>query len=177
MSGHRLQAVQVVRPQPKKRRCLGPSGFVDATRRRRRVGHARSGTEERRAYVRLGRGPSPFRCAPGRFDATSAWRSPNDACCSRAFSAARSARILLERPLQKLALGSRSEHQPGAPRSRAARKMTASSASRKPRSRNAMASTANVARSHRTSVGESCASSQNCGDALTERMPYAARMG
>jgi len=39
-----------------------------------RVGHARSGTEERGAYGRLGCGQSPFRCATGRFDATSVWR-------------------------------------------------------------------------------------------------------
>jgi hypothetical protein len=51
----RLQVRQIIRHQPKERRRLGPSGLVDAARRRRRVGHARSGTEERRAYVRLGR--------------------------------------------------------------------------------------------------------------------------
>jgi len=68
----RLQAVQMIRLQPKERRRLRTPGFVDATpRRRRRVRHARSGTEERRTYVRLSRGPSPFRCATGRFDATS----------------------------------------------------------------------------------------------------------
>ena len=77
----RLQAVQVIRHQPKERRCLRASGFVDATRRRCRIGHARSGTEERRAYVRLGCGPSPFCCATGCFDAASLWRRPNDACC------------------------------------------------------------------------------------------------
>jgi len=46
-------------------RRLGAPGFVDATRRRRRVGHVRSGTEERRAYARPRRGASPFRCATG----------------------------------------------------------------------------------------------------------------
>ena len=43
----RLQSVQVIRHQPKERRRLGASGLVDAARRRRRIGHARSGTEER----------------------------------------------------------------------------------------------------------------------------------
>lgn len=47
------------------------AGDVDAASRPGRVWHARSGTEERRAYARLGRGPTPFRCATGRFDATS----------------------------------------------------------------------------------------------------------
>jgi hypothetical protein len=94
----------MVRDQPKERRRLGTSGLVDAARHRGRVGHARSGTEERRAYIRLGCGPAPFRCATGRFDAPSARRRPNEACCSRAFSEARCARNLLERPLQKLAL-------------------------------------------------------------------------
>ncbi|MBP6772109.1 MAG: hypothetical protein KA154_03860, partial [Gemmatimonadaceae bacterium] len=41
----------------KERRRLGTSGLVDAARHRGRVGHARSGTGERRAYVRLGGGP------------------------------------------------------------------------------------------------------------------------
>ncbi len=100
----RLQAVQMVRHQPKERRCLGPSGLVDSTRLRCRVGHARSETGERRACARLGPGPSPFRCATGCFDATSARRGPNDAYCRRASSEARSARIVLERPPQKLAL-------------------------------------------------------------------------
>ena len=50
----------------------------------RRVGHRRFESEERRAYARFGRGPSPFRCATGRFDATSARRRLNDACCCRA---------------------------------------------------------------------------------------------
>jgi len=45
----RLQAMQMVRYQPKERRRLGASGVVDAERRGRRVGHARSGTKERRA--------------------------------------------------------------------------------------------------------------------------------
>jgi hypothetical protein len=40
----------MVRDQPKARRRLGTSGLVDAARHRGRVGHARSGTEERRAY-------------------------------------------------------------------------------------------------------------------------------
>ena len=65
----RLQAVQMIRHQPKERRRLGPSGFVDATRRRRRVGHARSGTGERRADTHRPRGPSPFRGATGCFNA------------------------------------------------------------------------------------------------------------
>ena len=56
------------------------------------------------AYRRLGCGPSPFRCATGCFDATSTRCRPNDACCSRAFSNARCARNLLERPQQKPAL-------------------------------------------------------------------------
>jgi hypothetical protein len=99
-----LQAMQMVRHQPKERRRLRASGLVDAARHRGRVGHARSGTRERRAYSRLGCGPSPFRCAQGRFDATSTRCPPNDACCSRAFSEARCARNLLERPLQKPAL-------------------------------------------------------------------------
>jgi hypothetical protein len=43
----RLQSVQVIRHQPKQRRRLRASGLVDAARRRRRIGHARSGTEER----------------------------------------------------------------------------------------------------------------------------------
>jgi hypothetical protein len=77
----RLQAVQMVLHQPKEWRRLGPTGFVDATRRRGRVGHARSGTGERRAYSRLGCGPSPCSCATGRFDATSAWLWSNGACC------------------------------------------------------------------------------------------------
>ncbi len=50
------------------------AGSVDATRRRRRVGHTRSGTEKHRAYTRRERGPSPFRCATGGFAATSARR-------------------------------------------------------------------------------------------------------
>jgi hypothetical protein len=69
-----LQALQMIRHQPKQRRRLGPSGLVDAARRRGCVGHARSGTGERRAYARLGGGPSSFRCVTGRFDATSVWR-------------------------------------------------------------------------------------------------------
>jgi len=80
----RLQAVQVVRHQLKERLRLGAPGFVDAARRRRRAGHVRSRTGERRAQARLGRGPSPFDCATGCFDATSARRRPNDACCCRA---------------------------------------------------------------------------------------------
>jgi len=80
----RLQAMQVIRHQPKERRRLRTSGLVDATRCRGRIGHARSGTEERRVYRRLGCGPSPFRCATCRFDATSVWRGPNGACCCRA---------------------------------------------------------------------------------------------
>lgn len=67
----RPQAMQMIGHQPKERRSLRPSGFADAARRWRRIGHARSGTEERRAYVRLGRGPSPFRCATGHSNATS----------------------------------------------------------------------------------------------------------
>jgi hypothetical protein len=66
----RLQAMQMIGHQPKERRRLGTSGLVDAARHQGRVGHARSGTKERRAYARLGREPSPFRCATGRFDAT-----------------------------------------------------------------------------------------------------------
>jgi len=108
----RLQAVQMVRHQPKERRRLRTPGCVDAPRRRRRVGHARSGIGERRAYVRLGRGPSLFRCATGCFDATSAWRGPNGACCRRASSEARSARIVLERSQQKLALGANTHEKP-----------------------------------------------------------------
>ena len=50
----------------------------------RRVEHRRFESEERRAYARFGRGPSPFRCATSRFDATSARYRPNDACCCRA---------------------------------------------------------------------------------------------
>jgi hypothetical protein len=42
----RLQAVQMIRHEPKERRRLRTAGFVDATRRRCRVGHARSGTAE-----------------------------------------------------------------------------------------------------------------------------------
>ena len=55
----RLQAMQMIRHQPHQRRRLRASGLVDATRRRGRIGHARSGIEARRAYVRLGCGPSP----------------------------------------------------------------------------------------------------------------------
>ena len=80
----RLQAMQLIGHQPKERRRLRPSGFVDATRRRGRVGHVRSGTEERPAYARHGCRPPPFRRARGRFDATSMRRRPNDACCRRA---------------------------------------------------------------------------------------------
>ena len=36
----RLEAMQMIRHQPKQRRRLGASGLVDATRRWRRVGHA-----------------------------------------------------------------------------------------------------------------------------------------
>ncbi len=79
-----LQPVQMVRHQPKERRRLWASGFVDAARRRRRVGHRRFESRERRAYARLGCGPSPLRCATDRFDATSAGHRPNDACCRRA---------------------------------------------------------------------------------------------
>jgi hypothetical protein len=43
----RLQSVQLIRHQPKQRRRLRASGLVDAARRRRRIGHARFGTEER----------------------------------------------------------------------------------------------------------------------------------
>ena len=50
----RLQALPMIRHQPKQRRRLRAPGLVDAMRRRRRVGHVRSGTGERRAYVRLG---------------------------------------------------------------------------------------------------------------------------
>ncbi len=46
-------------------------GPVDAARRPDCVGNERSGTEERRAYDRLGCGPSPFVGATGCFDATS----------------------------------------------------------------------------------------------------------
>ena len=49
-----LQALQMIRHQPKQRRGLRAPGLVDATRRRGRFGHARSGTEERQAYGRLG---------------------------------------------------------------------------------------------------------------------------
>jgi len=51
--------------------------------------------------VIIGGGPSPVRCVMGCFDARSTFRGPNGACCRRAFSNARSARILVERPLQK----------------------------------------------------------------------------
>ena len=43
----RLQAVQMVRHQPKERRGLRAPRLVDATHRRCRIGHARSETEER----------------------------------------------------------------------------------------------------------------------------------
>jgi hypothetical protein len=76
--------VPVIRHQPKERRLLRTSGVVDARRRRGRIGHAYSGTGERRAYAELGGGPSPSRCAMVCFDATSVWRRPNEACCCRA---------------------------------------------------------------------------------------------
>jgi hypothetical protein len=69
-------------------------GVDDATSRRGRVEPPRSVTEERRAYLRLGGDPSPVRCAQCTLDATSAWRSPDDACFSRPCSEARSARIV-----------------------------------------------------------------------------------
>ncbi len=77
----RLEPVQVVRYQLSERRRLGAPRCVDATHRRACIGHARSGPRKRRAYARLGRGPSPIRCARGCCDATSTWRWPGDACC------------------------------------------------------------------------------------------------
>ncbi len=71
LAGDRLQAMQMVRYQPKQRRRLRVPGLVDATRRRYRLGPARSGTGERRAYSRLGRRSSPCRCARGHADARS----------------------------------------------------------------------------------------------------------
>jgi len=79
-----LQAVQVIGHQPKERRRLGSSGFIDAARRTRWIGHRHSLSRERRAYVRLRCVPSPFRCATGCFDAPSTWFGPHDACCCRA---------------------------------------------------------------------------------------------
>jgi len=76
----------MVRHRPKERHRLRAPGVVDATRRL-----------------------SPFGCARGRFDAPSTRRGPHDACCRRASSEARSARIVLERPLQKLAFGIRND--------------------------------------------------------------------
>lgn len=66
----RLQPMEMIGHQPKERRRVRASWLVDTARRPGRVGHARSGTGERRAYSRRGCGPSPFRCATGCFDAT-----------------------------------------------------------------------------------------------------------
>ncbi len=53
-------------PTPTERAATpGASGCVDATRRRCRFGHARSGIGKRRAYASLGCRPSPFRCVTG----------------------------------------------------------------------------------------------------------------
>ncbi len=68
----RLQAMQMIGHQPKERRRLGPSGVVDATHRRRCIGHPRSGTEERRTYPHRPCRLSPYHCATGCFDAASA---------------------------------------------------------------------------------------------------------
>jgi len=70
-SARRRPAVQMIRHQSKQRRGLRASRVVEAARRGRRVGHRRSGRWKRRAYVPLAHGPSPFRCATGRFHATS----------------------------------------------------------------------------------------------------------
>jgi hypothetical protein len=43
----------------------------------------------------------PYMDLEAVLSAPSAWREPNDACCRQAFSEARSARMLLERALQK----------------------------------------------------------------------------
>ena len=67
----RRQAVKEIRHEPKERRRLRASCLLVAARHRRRVGHARSGTEERRAYVRLGCAPSPLCCATSHSGATS----------------------------------------------------------------------------------------------------------
>ena len=60
----------------------GVAGVVDAGSA---IGaQMRSETWERRAYVRLARGPSPSCGATGHSDATSGSRRPPDACCGRA---------------------------------------------------------------------------------------------
>ena len=71
-------------PRRKVRGARTVEGRRGAARHRCRVGHARSGTEEREAYARRERRPSPFRCATGCFDATCECRGPDDACHCRA---------------------------------------------------------------------------------------------
>ncbi len=61
----------------------------------------RDGRQRRTARTHRPCRLSSFRCATGCFDATSAWRGPHRARCRRAFSEARCARIVLDRPLQK----------------------------------------------------------------------------
>ena len=111
----RLQAVQVIRHQPEQRRGLGAPGFVDAVRRRRRVGPMRSETRERRAYTRPARGASPSHCATGSSDATSTCRLPNDVCSCRADlpSAHRAASVgplAAEASVEVVGKGRRGEH-------------------------------------------------------------------
>ena len=76
-----LQAVQMVRHQPKERRGLRASGLVDAACRRCPIRHTRSEGRERRAYARPGRCWLPSDCARGSSDATSTGRRHNIACC------------------------------------------------------------------------------------------------
>jgi len=93
-----LQALQVIRHQPKQRRRLGPSGLVDA---------ARSGTGERRAYGRLGGWRSPFRCATGHSDATSGFAGLTMLAVAERTDHPRSVKPRVVRSLQKPALGVR----------------------------------------------------------------------
>lgn len=90
--------------QPKQRRCLRASGLVDAMRHRCHIGHARSRTRERRAYVRLGCWPSPFRCATGHSDATSVWRGLTMLAVAERTDHPRSAKPRAVRSQQKPAL-------------------------------------------------------------------------
>ena len=78
---HDLQAVQMVRHQPKERRSLRASGLVDSACRRCRIRHTRSEGRKRRAYARPGRRSLPSDCARGSSDATSTGRRHNIACC------------------------------------------------------------------------------------------------
>ena len=108
----RLQAVQMIRDQPKERRRLGAPGFVDAARGRRRVCHWRSVSVERRAYARSPRRPPPSDCARGSSNA-------RYECAGLSAHALHAVLSRADRPVHSVGVSGRGHTRPRADHSRA----------------------------------------------------------